>query len=344
MRDRFTVSARRRRRARGDGRPGARRRPALAGGRPHHPGQADAHDPRVRLEAGPASRSACPTAWRPGATAAPPGSPPSTGRWSCRSDPAARARLAATASRWLVQRIRETYSQVRVAGRRADTVDGRHAVTDVRPGQQRGQGAAALRRGRGRREAADLRADRVHLVELRPAAGGAGRQRAGRLVPRAAPPPLRSSSRTTESTTATRSPPVRSATARCRWYDAPPRVISSTERSSSTHPSRAATGSSRVSRSSRSSVTSRSLRVGVEDDLGVDAVAGGAPLVLLHVPRRHGRQRLAGREPVGQVDDQAVGQRGERGELAEVGDPVADPHLDGAERGAGRTSHRISAR
>ena len=35
----------------------------------------------------------------------------------------------AAASRRLVQRIRETYSQVRVAGSRADTVDGRHAVT-----------------------------------------------------------------------------------------------------------------------------------------------------------------------------------------------------------------------
>ena len=34
------------------------------------------------------------------------------------------------------------------------------------------------------------------------------------------------SSRTTESTTATRSPPVARATARCRWYDAPSRGMS----------------------------------------------------------------------------------------------------------------------
>ena len=61
-------------------------------------------------------------------------------------------------------------------------------------------------------------------------------------------PRLVRSSPTTESTTATRSPSVASATARWRWYDAPRRGMSRTDASSAEQPSRAATGSSRAHR------------------------------------------------------------------------------------------------
>ncbi len=71
--------------------------------------------------------------------------------------------------------------------------------------------------------------------------------------------------------------------------------------------------------------------VGVQDDDRVQAVTRCAPLVLLHMPRRHGRQSLAGVEPAVQVDDQAMGQRDQRAKLAEVGDAVEDPHLDRAQ-------------
>jgi hypothetical protein len=46
--------------------------------------------------------------------------------------------------------------------------------------------------------------------------------------------------------------------------------------------------------------------------------------------------------PAVEVDHQALRQRGERGQLAQRRDAVADPHLDGAERGEGRTSQRMS--
>ena len=68
----------------------------------------------------------------------------------------------------------------------------------------------------------------------------------------------------------------------------------------------------------------------VEDDHRVEAVACGPPLVLLHVPRRHRRQGLPGIQPVIEVDDQAVHQRDQRGQLVGVGDAVADPVLERA--------------
>lgn len=71
--------------------------------------------------------------------------------------------------------------------------------------------------------------------------------------------------------------------------------------------------------------------VGVQDDHRVQAVAGGAPLVLLVMPGRHGRQRLVGLQPAVQVDHQAVRQRHQRGQLVQVGHAVADPHLQRAQ-------------
>ncbi len=71
--------------------------------------------------------------------------------------------------------------------------------------------------------------------------------------------------------------------------------------------------------------------VGVQDDHRVQAVARGAPLVLLHMPGRHGRQRLAGVQPTVQVDDQAVRQCDQRAQLTQVGHAVEDPHLEGAQ-------------
>ncbi len=70
---------------------------------------------------------------------------------------------------------------------------------------------------------------------------------------------------------------------------------------------------------------------GVEDDLGVEAVAGGAPLVLLHVPGRHRRDRLTRFEAATEIDDEALGQRRQGPDLTQVGDAVADPHLHRAQ-------------
>ncbi len=121
------------------------------------------------------------------------------------------------------------------------------------------------------------------------------------------------SSLTTESTTATRSPPGSCGHRALPLVGGAP-VRDVGDRGAARRRSRArrATGSSRSSRSARSSVTSRSRWSRVEDDDRVQAVAGRAPLVLLHVPRRHGRQLLAGGEPGVEVDDQAVDQRGQR--------------------------------
>ena len=49
------------------------------------------------------------------------------------------------------------------------------------------------------------------------------------------------------------------------------------------------------------------------------------------MPRRHGRQLLTGVQPTVQIDDQAVRQRGQCTEFAEVGDAVEDADLDRAE-------------
>ena len=139
------------------------------------------------------------------------------------------------------------------------------------------------------------------------------------------------SSCTTESTTATRSPSVRAATARCRWYDAPRAGMSRTDASSAEQPSRSATGSRRPTRSLQVVGEQRLVGVGVEDDDRVEPVAGGPPLVLLHVPRRHHRQLLAGGQPGVEVDDQAVHQGDEGGEVGERRDAVADPVLQRAQ-------------
>ena len=92
--------------------------------------------------------------------------------------------------------------------------------------------------------------------------------------------------------------PVAAATARWRWYDAPRAGMSSTDASSAEQPSRSATGASRSTSAGQVVGDQRLVGVGVEDDDRVEPVAGGPPLVLLHVPRRHHRQ-LPRRRPAG---------------------------------------------
>ena len=71
--------------------------------------------------------------------------------------------------------------------------------------------------------------------------------------------------------------------------------------------------------------------VAVGDDNGVEAVTRCAPLVFLHQPRSHRRQRFTRLQPPIQIDDEAVDQRDRRRQFAQIGHAVTHPHLDGAQ-------------
>ncbi len=65
----------------------------------------------------------------------------------------------------------------------------------------------------------------------------------------------------------------------------------------------------------------------VQDDDGVKPVTRTTPLVFLHMPGRHGGQRFPSLQLAIQVDHQAMGQRHQRLELGDIGDPVEYPDL-----------------
>ena len=88
---------------------------------------------------------------------------------------------------------------------------------------------------------------------------------------------------------------------------------------------------------------SRSFDSASRIDDRVEPVAGGAPLVLLHVPGGIVGSVSPAAQPGVEVDDEAVHERDQRGEVLEGRDAVADPVLEGAQVGAGRTSQRISS-
>ena len=75
--------------------------------------------------------------------------------------------------------------------------------------------------------------------------------------------------------------------------------------------------------------------LGVEDDDGVQAVAGGTPFVFLDMPGRHGGDGAAVVQRGGELVDEALRQGGDGADFLEGGQAVADAHLDGAEVGDG---------
>ena len=127
------------------------------------------------------------------------------------------------------------------------------------------------------------------------------------------------------------SEPVSAEAPFCRRLIGTPRsMIDVIECSSSRQPSRSATGRQALDLIGQALGDEPFVGCSILDDDRVHAVACGPPLVLIVEPVGHRRQGLTGIEAGRHVIDEALDERGDREDLLERRQSVADSDLDGA--------------